>query len=254
MCGDNNKDNDATQSVNHDSKTEAYLGGPKLVDPKKLAEAIASDSSGSNEPEAKTESVNDLLTDSEKNRLLVDLYFKRRKIKLEEVYDLSPDRTELPRLIASGPAIDSHEKETNPHIQRIHNFLMGKELLSPAEIGEVIVEAQADGITMSEILDVAKKSIGIDVLNAVSKRSGIPIINLEEIVPDPEIVGLIDPEFIKLHKVLPVKLESDDLTVAMADPLNKKAIEDMHLITGYNIVPHLCDPDVLDAKIEHLSG
>jgi len=89
-------------------------------------------------------------------------------------------------------------------------------------------------------------------LDALAKKWDVPRIDLEEEVPDPEVVKLIDLEMMKRLKVLLVRIEDGELIVAMVDPSNLMAIDDIRLVTGYDVQPRICSEKALNAKIQEL--
>ena len=80
-------------------------------------------------------------------------------------------------------------------------------------------------------------------------RMGIPQVQLSKMEIDPEIVKLLPPNIIRLHKVLPVSKRKNILTLAMADPLNQQAIDDVRMATSLDIVPVLASERDLDTAI-----
>ena len=69
----------------------------------------------------------------------------------------------------------------------------------------------------------------------LSKQYGVPSINLSEFEIDPEVIKLVPQEVAEKHQVIPVNRAGASLIVAMADPSNIFAIDDLKFLTGYNI-------------------
>ena len=69
----------------------------------------------------------------------------------------------------------------------------------------------------------------------LSKQYGVPSINLAEFEIDPEVIKLVPREVAEKHQVIPVNRAGASLIVAMADPSNIFAIDDLKFLTGYNI-------------------
>ncbi|HHY90952.1 MAG TPA: Flp pilus assembly complex ATPase component TadA, partial [Clostridiales bacterium] len=87
-------------------------------------------------------------------------------------------------------------------------------------------------------------------------RSGslIPQIDLGQYAIDPEILELIDVNLAKKYVLIPIKRESDTLFVAMADPLNIFAIDDLKITTGLNINPLIAEKQSILDAIERYYG
>lgn len=74
-----------------------------------------------------------------------------------------------------------------------------------------------------------------DLLNFLSKQYHVPSINLDDFKIDPEILKLVSEEVAVKHQVVPVHRAGASLVVAMADPSNIFAIDDIKFLTGYNV-------------------
>jgi len=74
-----------------------------------------------------------------------------------------------------------------------------------------------------------------DLLNFLSKQYHVPAINLDEFEIEPDIVKLLTEEVAVKHQAVPVHRAGAALVVAMADPSNIYAIDDIKFLTGYNI-------------------
>src|SRR5258706_9039933 len=74
-----------------------------------------------------------------------------------------------------------------------------------------------------------------DLTNFLSKQYGVPSINLSEFEIDSEISKLVPKEVAEKHLVIPVNRAGSSLIVAMSDPSNIYAIDDLKFVTGYNI-------------------
>ena len=139
-------------------------------------------------------------------------------------------------------------------MKRLGDLLIEEGVLSPAKLEEALAKSRASGKRIGEVLQEMEAVLESQVLDALSKQLGIPKMDLGEVVPDPELATLIDAEVIKRHKALPVKLEGNDLIVAMVDPLNLMAIDDIRLATGYDIKPYICSEKALEMRFQELFG
>ncbi len=69
----------------------------------------------------------------------------------------------------------------------------------------------------------------------LSKQYSVPAINLSEYKIDPSVIKLIPMEMARKYLILPVARVGATLTIAMADPSNVFAIDDVKFMTGYNV-------------------
>lgn len=78
---------------------------------------------------------------------------------------------------------------------------------------------------------------------------GIPHVNLDSFQLKPEILKILDADLVKRYKAVPVDKAGDRLTVAMADPKNVVAIDDIAMATGCQVIPVIAAKSELDKFI-----
>ena len=76
-----------------------------------------------------------------------------------------------------------------------------------------------------------------EITTVLSRQYGIPSINLEYFEVDPSVIQLIPMETALKYHVLPLSRVGSSLTLAMADPANVFAMDDIKFMTGFNIEP-----------------
>jgi type IV pilus assembly protein PilB len=89
-----------------------------------------------------------------------------------------------------------------------------------------------------------------DLTSFLSKQYGVPSINLNEFEIDAEVIKLVPREMAQQHQVIPVQRAGNALIVAMADPSNLHAIDDVKFLTGYNIEPVVASEEAIRNAIE----
>jgi type IV pilus assembly protein PilB len=75
---------------------------------------------------------------------------------------------------------------------------------------------------------------------AVSRQMDIPYLDLEGVFPPPDILSLLDKDFISENLIMPIEVENGELSVAVSDPTNEMALEDASYKTGLKIRPVVC--------------
>jgi type IV pilus assembly protein PilB len=73
------------------------------------------------------------------------------------------------------------------------------------------------------------------LLEVLKVQLGVPLVNLYQYPLDPSLKSIITKEFARRNVLIPLSKENNKLTVAMADPLDFYAIEDLRLSTGFTI-------------------
>jgi len=117
-------------------------------------------------------------------------------------------------------------------------------------LGELLVRENLISLTqLKDAQDVQRKSgekfqyvltkqgfIGERELTSfLSKQYGVPSINLADFEIDEDIIKLVPRDMALQHQVVPVQRAGSSLIVAMSDPSNLHAIDDLKFLTGYNI-------------------
>src|SRR6516225_6870098 len=93
-----------------------------------------------------------------------------------------------------------------------------------------------------------------EVTNFLSRQYGVPAINLQYFEIDPGVVKLIPEETAKRHQILPLSRVGASLTIAMVDPTNVFAIDDIKFMTGFNIEPVVASEPAIAEAIDKAYG
>ena len=121
--------------------------------------------------------------------------------------------------------------------QRLGDLLVKEKVITPEQL-EQATKLQKDSHTR---LASALVKLGFlsdeDVTNFLSRQYGVPAINLSYFEIDPAVVKLIPYETAKRYQILPLSRVGASLTIAMVDPTNVFAMDDIKFMTGFNIEP-----------------
>src|SRR5436305_7803757 len=93
-----------------------------------------------------------------------------------------------------------------------------------------------------------------EVTNFLSRQYGVPAINLQYFEIDSSVVKLIPEETAKRYQILPLSRVGASLTIAMVDPTNVFAMDDIKFMTGFNIEPVVASESSILAGIEKAYG
>jgi type IV pilus assembly protein PilB len=91
-----------------------------------------------------------------------------------------------------------------------------------------------------------------DITNFLSTQYRVPSIDLTTVEIDPELGKLVPREVCERHTIIPVMRVSSSITVAMADPTNLNAIDDIKFLTGYNVDVVVASETAIVGAIERL--
>ncbi|NOY87553.1 MAG: type IV-A pilus assembly ATPase PilB [Deltaproteobacteria bacterium] len=136
--------------------------------------------------------------------------------------------------------------------------------MSAARLGEMLVRAKLiDEEQLKQALEEQSKSGGrlgynlakldilseADVVAFLSKQYGVPSINLAEFEIEPSILKLIPGKTAKKYQLIPISRTGGTLTLAMADPTNVFALDDIKFMTGYNVEPVVASETAIEDAI-----
>src|SRR5690242_2581030 len=89
-----------------------------------------------------------------------------------------------------------------------------------------------------------------EITEFLSQQYRVQSIDLAEFEIDEEVIKLVSKEVCDRHRIIPVSRAGSTLIVAMADPSNLHAIDDIKFLTGYNVEPVVASEAAIIAAIE----
>jgi type IV pilus assembly protein PilB len=120
---------------------------------------------------------------------------------------------------------------------KLGEILVRENLISPQHLREALDYQREHGGRLGFNL-VKLGLVSDDMITAVlSRQYGIPSVNLDLFNIDPSVIGLIPQEVAQKHSVLPLSRVGATLTLAMVDPTNVYALDDVKFMTGLNVEP-----------------
>lgn len=129
--------------------------------------------------------------------------------------------------------------------------LVRDELISEEDVAKAIEESTKEKLPLPFIL-VSKGGIAAHVLaHAASEEFGTPYVDLGAIVPSSLPSGLVDLKLVEKHRVLPIFKRGNRLYVAVSDPTNLHALDEIKFNTGLTTEALLVHADRLQQAVEH---
>jgi type IV pilus assembly protein PilB len=123
-------------------------------------------------------------------------------------------------------------------------------VITDAQLNDALEVHRAAGNPIGRVLvDLGYASQG-DILSVMAKQIGIEYIDFAERRPQPDAVALVAREMASRYTLMPVEARDGVLTVAMADPQNVLALDDLRILTGHDIKPAISTKDDIIAAIE----
>ncbi|MBI2412299.1 MAG: type IV-A pilus assembly ATPase PilB [Deltaproteobacteria bacterium] len=135
---------------------------------------------------------------------------------------------------------------------RIGELLLRERLITPEQLKKAIEEQKKSGgrlgFNLTKLGFITEK----DLTAFLSRQYGIPTIDLSSQEIDHEIIKLIPEDVAQKYQVIPISRTGSTLVMAMADPSNIFAIDDIKFLTGYNVEPLVASDAAIKAAIEKL--
>jgi type IV pilus assembly protein PilB len=120
---------------------------------------------------------------------------------------------------------------------RIGELLLREKRISPAQLQEALNAQKANGGKLGITLVKLGMVKDEEITALLSRQYGVPSIDLSKFEIDGSIIKLIPSETAQKYQVIPVTRTGATLTIAMTDPTNVFALDDIKFMTGYNVEP-----------------
>lgn len=118
---------------------------------------------------------------------------------------------------------------------RLGELLVREKLISPLQLQKAVETQRSTGGRLGHQLTKLGYIEENELTAFLSKQYGVPSINLSDFEIDAEVLKLIPKEVVVRHQVIPINKSGNTLIVAMADPSNIYAVDDIKFITNFNI-------------------
>ncbi len=137
-----------------------------------------------------------------------------------------------------------------PVSRRLGDLLVAEGLINREQLQRALAEQKGTSEKLGSIL-VRLNLVNEDqLIGFLSRQYGIPSITLSQLDIDPEVLKLVRPQIAKKYEVLPVKRTGNTLTLAMADPTNVFALDDVAFMTNLQVLPVVASQGSIRKAIE----
>ena len=138
--------------------------------------------------------------------------------------------------------------------QRLGDLLVKEKIITPEQLEQANKVQKEQSCRLGSALVKLGFLTDEDVTNFLSRQYGVPAINLSYFEIDPAVVKLIPFETAKRYQILPLSRVGASLTIAMVDPTNVFAMDDIKFMTGFNIEPVVASESSILAGIDKAYG
>jgi type IV pilus assembly protein PilB len=120
---------------------------------------------------------------------------------------------------------------------RIGELLLKEKRITPDQLQQALNHQKANGGKLGFNLVQMGFVKDEEITALLSKQYGVPSINLTQFEIDLAVIKLIPPETAQKYQIFPLSRAGATLTIAMTDPTNVFAMDDIKFMTGYNVEP-----------------
>lgn len=140
---------------------------------------------------------------------------------------------------------------------RLGDILMQKGIIDQNQLNTALTEQKKNGIMLGEML-VRLGYLSQEQLNEVlCEYLHIEFVDLRLFEPAERVISLLDEHLMRKYVLVPMDYDTDNagvLKVAMADPMNILAMDDINIITGRQVVPYLANASDIKAYLDRRFG
>ncbi len=159
-----------------------------------------------------------------------------------------------PEQPASAPASAAPSKAARPIGRALGQVLLDEGMVNREQLEKAIQMQQRSGGHLSSILVEQGILSQQQVAKALSIQWGLPVVDLAGLEIDPGAVNVLPQHIAHRHKVLPISRTKTKMKLAISDPLNVVALDDVRLVTGLEIEPVVAAQEDIIAAIGRLYG
>src|SRR6185436_10783744 len=137
---------------------------------------------------------------------------------------------------------------------KLGELLLKENMVSPQQLQEALAHQKMNGGKLGKAFVQLGYVRDEEITSLLSRQYGVPSINLDHFEVDPAIIKLIPAATSRKYQILPLSRSGATLTIAMADPTNVFAMDDIKFMTGYNVEPVVASETSLEDAIEKYYG
>jgi type IV pilus assembly protein PilB len=135
-------------------------------------------------------------------------------------------------------------------VNRLGELLAREKLISLQQLRQAQDEQRRTGQNLGATLAKLGYISDGEITSFLSAQYRVPAINLDEYEIDQDVLKLVSKDVCDKHKIIPVSRAGNSLIMAMADPTNLHAIDDIKFLTGFNVEPVVASETAIAAAVE----
>src|SRR5690349_16686995 len=137
---------------------------------------------------------------------------------------------------------------------RIGELLLKEKRITPAQLQEALTYQKTSGGKLGFNLVKLGFVRDEEITALLSKQYGVPSIALAQFEIDPAVIKLVPADTAQKYQIVPLSRAGATLTIAMTDPTNVFAMDDIKFMTGYNVEPVVASETAVLEAIQKYYG
>src|ERR1700722_10912027 len=137
---------------------------------------------------------------------------------------------------------------------RLGEILLKESLITQEQLQKALEFQRANGGKLGSCLTKMGFITDDDITGVLSRQYGVPSINLKFYEIDPNVIKLIPQDTALRYQVIPLSRVGSVLTIAMTDPTNVFAMDDIKFMTGFNVEPVVASETAISEAIHKFYG
>jgi type IV pilus assembly protein PilB len=133
---------------------------------------------------------------------------------------------------------------------RLGDLMVKENLISQVQLTQALEAQKKNGGRLGSCLVKLGFVSDEDVTTFLSRQYGVPSINLTYFEVDPDVVRLVPEDTARRYEVVPLSRVGSSLTIAMVDPTNVFAMDDIKFMTGFNVEPVVASESAIREAID----
>jgi type IV pilus assembly protein PilB len=137
---------------------------------------------------------------------------------------------------------------------RLGEILIKESLITQDQLDKALEFQRSNGGKLGSCLTKMGYITDDDITGVLSRQYGVPSINLKYYEIDPNVIKLIPQDTALRYQVIPLSRVGSVLTIAMTDPTNVFAMDDIKFMTGFNVEPVVASESAIGEAISRFYG
>ena len=136
--------------------------------------------------------------------------------------------------------------------QKLGQLLVNYNYITEEQLEEALEEQSGTNKKLGQVLRELNYMSSDDLIEVLEYQLGVSHVNIGDYDIDPELGELIPEYLARRYQTVPLEIRHDRLRVAMADPTDLVAIDDLEMLSGHKIDPHIATPEEIEQVLNFI--